>query len=81
MRCGSMPIYQISVVNADFSVKNEEEHPDAAAAAGQGIKGALAVGLEAVLAVNSFFGAEVSVSDGESRQRFMVAVGVSPLND
>ena len=79
MRCGNMPTYLISVVNDEFSVQNEEEHSDPDAAVEQAIKGALAVGCEAIVAGKMFFAAEVVVSDGNDRQRFMVAVGASPL--
>ena len=74
-----MPTYLIRVVNDDFTVENEEDHADADAAIEQAMKGALAVGSEAVLTGKTFFGAEVSVSDGERSQRFMVAVGATPL--
>ena len=79
MRCGCMPTYLISVVNDEFAVHDEEEHPDADAAVEQALKGALAVGSEAVLAGKMFFGAEVVVSDGNKHQRFMVAIGATPL--
>jgi hypothetical protein len=74
-----MPTYLISVVNDEFAVENEEDHPTADDARSQGIKGALEVGTEQVLAGKSFFAAEVTISDGNSRQRFVVAVGASPL--
>lgn len=74
-----MPTYQISVVNDEFAVETEEVHADASSAVEQAIKGALAVGAEQVVAGKLFFGAEVVVTDGNSRQRFVVAVGASPL--
>ena len=74
-----MPDYLISVLSGEFAVENEEEHADAEAAIEQAIKGALAVGSEQVLTEKPFFAAEVTVSDGNVRQRFMVAVGVSPI--
>jgi len=79
MRYGSMPTYLISVVNDEFVVEDEEEHPNADSAVEQAIKGALAVGSEAVLGGKSFFGAEVMVSDGNKQQRFMIAIGASRL--
>ena len=79
VRCGCMPTYLISVVNEEFAVENEEEHPDADAAVEQAIKGALAVGPEAIIAGKAFFGAEVVVSDGNRGQRFIVAVGATPI--
>jgi hypothetical protein len=74
-----MPNYLISVSNEEFEFENEEEHADAKAAIAQAIKGALAVGSEHVLTEKPFFAAEVTVSDGNDRQRFIVAVGVSPI--
>ena len=53
--------------------------PDADAAVEQAMKGTLALGSEAVLAGKMFFGAEVVVSDGIKHQRFMVAIGATPL--
>ena len=79
MRFGSMPTYLITVVNHEFAVEDEEEHPDADAAVEQALKGALALGSEAVLAGKTFFGAEVVVSDGNRHQRYMVAIGATPL--
>ena len=86
-----MPKYVISILNDEFFAANEDEYLNPAAAAEEAIKGALAVGAEQVIKgslaarveeafVGSyFFGAEVSVSDGKSRERFVVAVGVTPL--
>jgi hypothetical protein len=79
MRFGSMPMYLISVVNEEFAFENEEEHPDADAAVEQAIKGALAVGSEAIVSGKSFFGAEVTVSDANDRQRYMIAIGATLL--
>lgn len=79
VRCGGMPTYLMTVVNEDFRAENEQDLPDAAEAAKQAIKGALAMGAEQVLAGKLFFGAEVIVSDGNNHQRFVVAVGASPI--
>jgi len=79
VRCVGVPTFLMTVVNEDFLAENEEELSDAAAAAEQAIKGALAMGAEQVLAGKRFFGAEVVVSDGNSRERFLVAVGASPI--
>ena len=69
----------MTVVNEDFLAENEQELPDAAAAAEQAVKGALTMGVEQVLAGKRFFGAEVVVSDGNIRERFVIAVGASPI--
>ena len=79
MRCVGVPTFLMTVVNEDFIAENEEELSDAAAAAEQAIKGALAMGVEQVLAGKRFFGAEVVVSDGNIRERFVIAVGASPI--
>lgn len=74
-----MTNFEITVVNHEFTAVSEQELEDSDAAMAQALKGALAVGTEAVVAGNDFFGAEVIVSDGNFRERFMVAIGVSPL--
>jgi hypothetical protein len=74
-----MPKYLVRVVNDEFRAENEEEHPDAAAAAEQAIRGALEVGVEQILLGKRFFGAEVTVADGNIYERFVVSVGASPL--
>lgn len=74
-----MPKYLISVVNDEFRVENDMEHGDSNAASKEAIKGALEVGVEQVLSGKQFFGAEVMVSDGNSCERFVIAVGASPL--
>lgn len=79
VRSDGMPTYMISVLNDEFCVENEEEHADASLAIHEAIKGALAVGAEQILSGKNFFGAEVSVSDGNSRERFVVALGANRL--
>ena len=79
MRCRGMPTYRISVVNDEFALENEEEHPDADAAVEQAIKGALAVGSETILTGKLFLGEKVVVIDGNYRQHFIVAVGATRL--
>ena len=74
-----MPKYLVRVVNDEFRAENEEEHPDAAAAAEQAIRGALEVGVEQILLGKRFFGAEVTIADGNSRERFVVSMGASPI--
>ena len=79
MRCGGMPKYLIRLVNDEFRAENEEEHPDAALAGKEAVRGALEVGVEQVLAGKRFYGAEVTVADGNILERFVVSVGASPL--
>lgn len=79
MRSTCMPKFVITVVNDEFIAENDEEHAAAEDARDQALKGALELGVEQILSGKSFFGAEVIVSDGNSRQRFLVSVGASPL--
>ena len=74
-----MPKYRITVINDQFVAEDEEDLPDSGAAANQAIKGALAVGVEQVMAGAPFYGAEVIGPDGSNRERVMVSVGVSAL--
>ena len=79
MRCVGVPTFLMTVVNENFLAEDEGELPDAAAAVKQAVKGALAMGVEQVLAGERFFGAEVVVSDGNIRERFLIAVGATPI--
>ena len=75
-----MPIYRTRIVNRDFSVCNDEEHPDRQTALAKGVKGALEIGSEEVCKGQAFFGAEVTIEeDGETVERRMIAVGATPL--
>jgi hypothetical protein len=75
----AMPNFLIRVVNDEFIAENEEEHPSAEMATEQAIKGALSVGVDAIIAGKPFFAAEVIVAEGNARQRYAVAIGVSSL--
>ena len=49
-------------------------------ASGQAIKGALEMGIAEISEANPFFGAEVSVGNGnEALARFVVSIGISPI--
>ena len=79
MRCFVMPRYVITLINDEFASTTEQELVDASAAGQQAIKGALDVGVDQVMKGKSFFGAEVVVTDGEMRERFVVSVAASRL--
>ena len=74
-----MPNFHIKVVNEEFSVSEERNLPDAAAAREEALRGAIAIGVDQLCDGARLFGAEVSVDedDGEIR-RFVVTVGASP---
>ena len=75
-----MPAFHITVVNDIFEASNEQDLPDMASARIQGLKSALEVGVEQILASGKpIFGAEVTVSGGSGRQRFIVTMATSPL--
>ena len=75
-----MPAFHIAVVNDVFEASNEQDLPDMASARIQGLKSALEVGVEQILASGKpIFGAEVTVSGGSGRQRFIVTMATSPL--
>ena len=75
-----MPAFNIAVVNDVFEASNEQDLPDMASARIQGLKSALEVGVEQILASGKpIFGAEVTVSGGSGRQRFIVTMATSPL--
>ena len=75
-----MPAFQIAVINDIFEASNEQDLPDMASARIQGLKSALEVGVEQILASGKpIFGAEVTVSGGSERQRFIVSMATSPL--
>lgn len=76
-----MPTFRISVVNHAFEASNVREAASLDEASAQGIKSALAIGIQEVgHVVPYFFGAEVVVEqDQQVLRRFVVSVGASPL--
>jgi hypothetical protein len=63
-----------------FTASDEYDPPTVQVARNQAIKGALQIGASEVGENRPFFGAEVVVeSDGERLARFVVSIGVSPL--
>jgi hypothetical protein len=77
-----MATYQVSVVNEHFSSSNEHDCEDVVAAWKNAISGALAIAAEQVSNGNPFFGAEVTLKEGQKRiGRYVISVGASPLKD
>ena len=75
-----MPTFSINVVNQHFSSSNEQELPTIAEAKAEAIRGALQIGLAEVSEAKPFFGAEVVVGrEGERLARYVVSIGVSPI--
>jgi hypothetical protein len=75
-----MPTYRVSIVNEHFSQSAEQDAPDVIAAWQKAISGAIAVAADQVSHGNPFFGAEVTLEEGNKQiGRYVVGVGVSPL--
>lgn len=75
-----MPTFHINVVNQHFSSSNEHEVATVAEAKAEAIRGALQIGIAEVSEAQPFFGAEVVVGrDGERLARYVVSIGVSPI--
>lgn len=75
-----MPRFRICVLNDDFCATDDHECVDADAAAKAALQGGLDIGVGQVMRGKSFFGAEVTVHEGQQRVRhFTIAIGTSPL--
>ena len=77
-----MPTYRVSIVNEHFSHSGDEEAPDVVKAWQKAIASAIAIAAEQVSHGSPFFGAEVTVEEGNKTiGRYVVSVGASPLKD
>lgn len=77
-----MPIFNITVHNEDFSTSEEFDCPSNEDALKHGLKSAIAIASDQVSAGKPFFGAEVSLEQGnELLLRYVVAIGASRLKN
>lgn len=77
-----MPSYTVTIVNEHFSQTGEQEAPDNAEVWKTAISSAIAIAADQVSHGNPFFGAEVTVAQGEEQiGRYLVSVGATPLKD
>ena len=77
-----MPTYRISIVNEHFSQSGEQQAADVVEAWQKAIGTAIAIAGDQVSHGNPFFGAEVTLEEGNKQiGRYVVAVGATPLND
>ena len=75
-----MPKYRITVVNEHFSSSEDHEAPDVVKAWQTAIGSAVAIAADQVSHGNPFFGAEVTLDEGNKRiGRYVVSVGATPL--
>lgn len=77
-----MAIYSVSIVNEHFSATEEQESTDVAKAWQKAIRSAIMIAGDQVSHGNPFFGAEVTLDQGNKRVgRYVVSVGATPLKD
>jgi hypothetical protein len=77
-----MPTYSVTIVNEHFSQSAEQKAPDVAKAWQLAIGSAIAIAADQVSHGNPFFGAEVTLRDGNKQVgRYVVSVGATPLKD
>lgn len=74
-----MADFRITVLNDSFRASDIHDFRDSEIAQREAIRGAIQIGIDE-LEEKSFFGAEVSIEQGQKRiGHFIVAVGVSSL--
>jgi hypothetical protein len=77
-----MPSFHIHIVNSDFAASDELDASSFDDARSQALKATLQIGTDEMCKGIPFFGAEVRIeANGELRQRFLVSMGQSPLNN
>jgi transcription elongation GreA/GreB family factor len=77
-----MPTYRVSIVNEHFSADQEQEAPSVVEAWQRAIRSAVVIAADQVSHGNPFFGAEVTLDEGNKRiGRYVVSVGATPLKD
>lgn len=75
-----MRTYRVTVVNEHFSQDGEQEAADVAKAWQAAIASAIAIGQDQVSHGNPFFGAEVTLEEGNKQiGRYVVSVGATAL--
>ena len=79
VRLSGVPLFQITVVNHDFESTSDQEAADMAAAKLSGLKSAMEIGADQLAEGSPLFGAEIIVTDGTLRERFILSMGSSPL--
>jgi hypothetical protein len=77
-----MPTYRITIVNEHFSQGAEQDAPDVSKAWQKALDAAITIAADQVSHGNPFFGAEVTLEEGNKQiGRYVVSVGASPLKD
>jgi hypothetical protein len=77
-----MPTYRLTIVNEHFSQSGEQESRDNIEAWKIAIASAINIAADQVSHGNPFFGAEVTLEQGNQKiGRYVVSVGATPLKD
>jgi hypothetical protein len=77
-----MPKYRITIVNEHFSQDGEQDAADNIEAWKSAISSAITIAADQVSHGNPFFGAEVTLAQGNKQiGRYVVSVGATPLKD
>lgn len=77
-----MPSYTVTIVNEHFSQTGEHEATDNIQVWKSAVATAITIAAEQVSHGNPFFGAEVTIAQGDEQiGRYLVAVGATPLKD
>jgi hypothetical protein len=77
-----MPTYRVTIVNEHFSQEGDQEAADVVEAWTKAIASAISIAGEQVSHGNPFFGAEVTIEEGNKKiGRYVVSVGATPLKD
>ena len=77
-----MPTYTVTIVNEHFSTSGDEEAQDVTKAWQRALSSAIEIAADQASHGNPFFGAEVTLEEGNKRiGRYVVSVGATPLKD
>jgi hypothetical protein len=77
-----MLTYRVTIINEHFTQSGEQDSPDVVTAWKQAIASAIEIGKDQVSHGNPFFGAEVTLQEGNKQiGRYVVSVGATPLKD
>jgi hypothetical protein len=77
-----MPTYRVAIVNSHFSQEGAQEARDEVDVWQKAIASAIAIGGDQVSHGAPFFGAEVTIEQGNKQiGRYVVSVGATPLKE
>lgn len=75
-----MPTFQLEIVNEHLVQSGELQAPDVSGAWKKAVESAITIAADQVSHGNSFFGAEITLAEGDKHiGRYVVSVGATPL--